>query len=52
MNSLVPGVVLAKGQVERRNTLQRSISVPPKKWLTSWLGSTRKTAVISSMSVF
>lgn len=46
------GEVLARVQGERRNTLQHSISVLPRTWLTSWQGSIRKTAATSSTSVF
>lgn len=46
------GEVLARVQGERRNTLQHSISVLPRTWLTSWKGSKRKTAATSSTSVF
>lgn len=46
------GEVLARVQGERRNTLQHSISVLPRTWLTSWQGSIRKTAAASSTSVF
>lgn len=46
------GEVLARVQGERRNTLQHSISVLPRTWLTSWQGSIGKTAAASSTSVF
>lgn len=45
------GEVLARVQGERRNTLQHSISVLPRTWLTSWQGSIRKTAATSSINV-